>query len=233
MLRQYSVPLLLLLLSVAASACTQVDSTRLGTTGQSCARTDDCQPGLQCIGQVCVGADGDALGADGEGTVVDTTPGPPVGAWTDPLSGLTWQVTPKDEYLNFADATDFCDALVLGGLDDWRLPTISELRTLLRSCPATQPGGSCNVDDNGCLDRDCWDNSCGGCLGYLGPSVNGMYLPDEVDASKLQSWFWSSTLTSDLEDSYVWGINFNKGTVITNFVEHLANVRCVCTCQQR
>ncbi len=224
MLRRYSAPLLLLLLSVAATACTQVDSTRLRTTGQSCARTDDCQPGLACVAQVCVAADGDALGDDGEGTDVDTTPGPPVGAWTDPLSGLTWQVEPSEQTLSWAEAVEYCRNLEPEGTTQWRLPNISELRTLVRGCPATEIAGSCKVLEDGCLAHECRDSTCTGCLAGLGPGVEGAYWPDELRGD---TWsYWSSSPVQDIK-SHAWRVAFARATVYFEPLDYHKYVRCV------
>lgn len=51
---------------------------------------------------------------------------------TDSTSGLMWQddnVT-KQTKMNFADAKNSCEALKLGGYDDWRVPSIEELQTI-------------------------------------------------------------------------------------------------------
>ena len=61
------------------------------------------------------------------------TPGP---IWCDETTDLCWQNPQRagfdhnDTGLNSADAARFCDALVLGGYEDWRLPSIDELRTV-------------------------------------------------------------------------------------------------------
>ena len=49
--------------------------------------------------------------------------------WTDADSGLMWQITPMVG--TKLEAEDYCENLSLGGVDDWRLPTISQLRTLI------------------------------------------------------------------------------------------------------
>lgn len=49
----------------------------------------------------------------------------------DTGTGLTWQRAESPRVATFEDATAWCDALVAGGADDWRLPTLHELVTLL------------------------------------------------------------------------------------------------------
>ncbi|HOU53033.1 MAG TPA: DUF1566 domain-containing protein [Myxococcota bacterium] len=66
------------------------------------------------------------------------------------------------------EARSLCEASQTGGLEDWRLPTIDELRTLILGCEKTMPTGACPVHDaNGiCEDKTkatCWTEDCRGC----------------------------------------------------------------------
>ena len=110
--------------------------------------------------------------------------------WTDPSSGLMWQNPPT----NFVEwqpiAKSHCANLGLGGYGDWRLPTIGELRTLIRGCPAAGLGGSCNVEDGICLSYVCRNDSCDGCSMNEGPA-DGCYWPDVMQGEC--SSYWSSS----------------------------------------
>lgn len=52
------------------------------------------------------------------------------GTLVDEITGLTWQQRPTAEALNWSAANRYCDELSLAGHNDWRLPTIRELRSL-------------------------------------------------------------------------------------------------------
>lgn len=49
---------------------------------------------------------------------------------SDSITGLMWQRTGLPSARPWSDALAFCDALSLGGFDDWRLPTAIELTSL-------------------------------------------------------------------------------------------------------
>lgn len=63
---------------------------------------------------------------------------------TDSTTGLQWQdnAGAASTAVAFSGAVSYCDALALGGYTDWRLPTITELLSVLddtRSAPAISP----------------------------------------------------------------------------------------------
>jgi hypothetical protein len=124
--------------------------------------------------------------------------------------GLCWSDASSDA-MNWNEAIEYCKNL--GG----KLPTVSELRTLIQNCPATETGGECGVTDN-CLSIDCWNNSCEGC---------------EKDESGKYSvfgdiyYFWSSSERPDRAD-YIWLVDFYNGYVKNDsYWVANGNVRCV------
>ena len=120
--------------------------------------------------------------------------------------------------MTWNDANKYCEKLVEDGYSDWRLPTISELRTLIQNCPATETGGACKVTDS-CLKYSvCRYSVCGGCS----ESNDGRY-------SKFGDihLLWSSSLRQD-DQLGVFGLDFKFGDVSGyNNVHSLLYVRCV------
>ena len=143
-------------------------------------------------------------------------------AWTDPVSGLTWQVTPTGGTMKWSDAKAHCAGLTLDG-GGWHLPTIGELRTLIRGCPGTVTGGACEVTDS-CLSSSCQNEACNGCSGNNGPA-GGCYWPDEMQGTC--GWYWSSSPVEDL-GGYAWLVYFYYGGVASGLgVYSDFGVRCV------
>ena len=50
--------------------------------------------------------------------------------WKDPKTGLEWQCESPGE-MTWHAALEYADSLILDGKNDWRLPSVSELETLL------------------------------------------------------------------------------------------------------
>ena len=73
------------------------------------------------------------------------------GVVKDNVTGLEWQQATAPGTYTWQQAIDYCNNLSLGGKDDWRLPTIKELSTLVDSS-----------------------------IPYPGPTINTSYFPDTV-----------------------------------------------------
>ena len=145
-----------------------------------------------------------------------------VATWTDPVTKLMWQVQAQDKIFTWQQAMDYCANLDLGGYSDWRLPTISELRSLIRGCDKTITGGACGVTDD-CLKSSCRNDSCNGCDYDKGPA-NGCYWPDGMQGHC--GWYWSSSSVAG--DSYcAWGVHFVYGVVFSFDGDHHSHARCV------
>jgi hypothetical protein len=129
--------------------------------------------------------------------------------WTDSSSGLIWQVTPSSDGMTWDDAIAYCENLSLAG-GGWHLPTISELRTLIRGCDGTMISGACGVTDS-CTDRyDCKNDVCDGCEDLEGPGDGGAYWPDGISGEI--DFYWSSTTVADSEYD-AWHVDFDRGLV--------------------
>jgi hypothetical protein len=142
-------------------------------------------------------------------------------AWTDPATGLMWQISPTGGGMNWAHAKTHCEQLNLGGHADWRLPTIAELRSLIRGCPPTESGGACETTDS-CTTLDCGKDACRGCPDHERPT--GVCWPGELGGA---TWFyWSASPVADTA-IYAWGVHFRVGSVLGDFTALDRLVRCV------
>ena len=130
--------------------------------------------------------------------------------------GYMW--SPKaSSSMTWHDAVSYCNNLTKYGYSDWHLPTISELRTLIKNCSGTVTGGSCGVTDSCLSYSNCRNDACSGCSSDL----SGKY-------SKLgdSSWLWSSSVLSDHSD-LAWAVDFFNGSVGNDYKGYINYVRCV------
>ena len=153
----------------------------------------------------------------------------------DKKTGLLWSsLAGKDDYVKdyssaWKNAYNYCENLTEGEYSDWHLPTIDELRTLIKNCPATETGGTCNLDN---IPDDLFDENnkvpdeCLSCT--KDEALSGKYsrIGDFVP-------LWSST-ESPVRVNYVikfyWFADFPSGRISTT--NETANssyyfVRCV------
>jgi hypothetical protein len=160
--------------------------------------------------------------------------------WCDPDTDLCWQ-DPQREAFNYEDlgvtskeAVQYCEELVLGGYDDWRLPSIAELRSLVAGNPDTEAGGACPVDDN-CTFLESWNPTCIGSAYGKGPGINKCYLkngltgtcdkPDKYSAGHYLE-VWAVESASD-DERWIASIMPEIGGVCFNHICSVGDVRCV------
>jgi len=200
-----------------------------------------CEPGAT---QPCTGTDGiereQVCKDDGSGW----EPCDPIqySYWNDPATNITWQNPQKDAYtegdggLTQPDALRYCEELVLGGYDDWRLPNIDEMRTVMRGNPDTETGGNCPMTEGSAM-ADMGDEACAPIKEFGGPGAGGCYWAPELSgtcdkpdpaAAGHPLEFVSATVSKDNED-WVGCVLFDNGAVSFNHIHSLADVRCVRT----
>ena len=119
-------------------------------------------------------------------------------------TNLKWQ-TDTSGYVHLDTAAAYCTLLYAQSQRDWRVPTITELRTLVTGCTATAMGGPCNVHDSLCVADDCRLAICDGCDRrdddcYRVPGLDGGC-----------SEYWSSTAVPGLNTR--WSVNFINARV--------------------
>ncbi len=150
--------------------------------------------------------------------------------WSEKSEKMKWEDKTDPENVIYPPA-DYCEGLntsSYGGFSSgWRLPTISELRTLIQNCQATQmpPLGNdpCLVREDSSADclayADCWtESSCNSCAF----ETTGIY-------SKLGDieYLWSSSSSQANNTDLAWCILFSHGSVLGLTKGNRFFVRCV------
>jgi hypothetical protein len=138
-------------------------------------------------------------------------------------TNLLWEVTPSIPSAKWQAAIDACGASRLCGQSDWRLPTITELRSLIDGCPGTEAADSCVTER--CASTSCVDNmECLGCANDAGPQEGFYCVPGLRDLGIA----WSSTTITDIPAN-AWLVHFRTGGFIGVSKEVEYSVRCVRT----
>jgi len=123
--------------------------------------------------------------------------------YEDPETGLIW--SKKSDPIAWLSAKLYCENMNRGNESGWRLPTISELRTLVRNCENTMPEGPCEISDSS-LDKEHRDEeSCKGCTSS-----------ETVVYSRFGDKFslWSSSEVENVEEADVaWYVNFYNASI--------------------
>jgi hypothetical protein len=122
---------------------------------------------------------------NGDGTVTDNT------------TGLMWQQAVPAQELSWSVAAGYCPSLTLGGHNDWRLPTVIELMSLLDYGQVTG-FGQAQV-----------------------PLINGIVFP-----ATPADPYWSSTVVGG-SASVAWYVDFGYGVASTSAQSDPNNFRCV------
>ncbi len=86
----------------------------------------------------------------------------------DQNTGLLWQ-RGYQSFSTLDNARASCNAARDRNLLGWRLPTIDELRGLVRGCPATEPAGACPVHSDSTSDSAATSACTNGCGINQGP----------------------------------------------------------------
>ncbi|MBW2736250.1 MAG: DUF1566 domain-containing protein [Deltaproteobacteria bacterium] len=180
----------------------------------------------------------------------------PAGVWSDETTGYCWQEPDAADPMQFAQplypdkggvtyALTYCRLLNHAGFGDWRLPNVSELRSLLRYRPSTYYNpvtgerGACAIV-HGC-STSCSSGACTTDDRY----GDGNYLPDEIPPVS-QNWtgsgaswstYWADSrfgCTPTTEWCEAWAVDFRWGArvVVGGWSGSVAhndnfNVRCM------
>ena len=142
--------------------------------------------------------------------------------WVDPWTTLQWQKFASASPVSKTSADNICDALTIDGKSDWRVPSISELRSLVRNCTAsyTAPIDGCNVSDSCSMASQCFSaNSCQACAGAA--------CYGESNLADICQSEWSSTSNMGATNSQHWTLNFIDGGIIPQNDTSSHYVRCV------
>lgn len=104
-------------------------------------------------------------------------------------SGLIWSKRAPTYMIDWQGALDYCNSLHEADFSSgWRLPTITELRTLVQNCPSTEMSGDCGIRDDSSVVCLTGGNVCDANCTYCYPGYCKISDSDML---------WSSSIRTD------------------------------------
>lgn len=152
----------------------------------------------------------DRFTANPDGTVLDTK------------TGFIWMQEDAQSDMSFTEAEAYCAQLSLGGMDNWQLPPISLLRSVIAACTASSFGGRCPIRDQ----TPARDAQCAGCEMMRGPGPMGSYLHPLFRFSGSLMETWSSTKSAP-PNPLVATLAFQTAAIRMTPPDQRLRVRCV------
>ena len=143
--------------------------------------------------------------------------------------GLQWTQS-SDSNKNAADTENYCDGLNTGGFQDWRLPSILELRSLAVGCSnlptasfygtgvppdVYEPGMCCRIADESCLSSSCLPNSeyQNWCTCLTQPGwADGCFWEKDIWEGDCRTAFRSASAVGDMPGHH-WALHYGDITV--------------------
>jgi hypothetical protein len=122
--------------------------------------------------------------------------------------GRMWQKDPNVQ-ITWAEAMKDCDELMLAGYDDWKLPSVDELRAMIVGCDKSSPGGACKVSTTCYKESTCFsDSTCWGC-GTKPDCYLDAIFPEPCRA------YWSSTAADakQMNTPRAWYVTYYDGGI--------------------
>ncbi|MCR9164989.1 MAG: DUF1566 domain-containing protein [Nannocystaceae bacterium] len=208
---------------MSSSGAAGSSTTNVSTSGASSSTTD------------ASSGEADSSGSETTGPAIGCTPGDPccndageyAECFLDADNGLAWELVPMGGNPNVADAVAYCDSLTLLGAGGWRLPTVDELRSLMRGCPDTVADGACELSE-ACATVECDSDACDGCIDAPGGGpAAGCYWDPNLQGEC--SGYWSATTPGG---GFGWIVDFADGSIRQRDAALPAGlVRCVASLQ--
>ena len=174
------------------SGATDLDYPIVDTSQSTCYDTGS----AQSCGSGFAGQDaqydgyGPAFQDNGDGTV------------TDKITGLMWQQDPGDK-MSYSEAVAGADGFELAGYDDWRLPTIKELYSLIQFS-GQDPSGETSDDTSGLTP-------------FIDDDVFAFKYGDTGDGARIidSQWTTSNVYEASVMDGQecFFGVNFADGRI--------------------
>ena len=119
--------------------------------------------------------------------------------------------------MTWDEAKQYCEDLDEDDHNDWRLPNIDELRTLIKA-PEAISGGKCQISEKaGKLADEDYTRDCSNSICKLGGDSITAGFPDIL---------WSSSVQSDNPDK-AWTVDFGDGRVSHTYTDSKQFVSCV------
>ena len=164
----------------------------------------------------------------------DTAPGYEVqgNEVIDHVTGYIWQKGQSTEKLTYEQAVSYCDNLVINDITHWSIPTIDQLRTIVRGCPNTMTGGKCPISEACANSYTCRPSDyCDGCqekkdkTAYL---EQGIWDTTDIKISSII--YYSSTIETDGKIT-VWGLQISNAVLFAgnskDNINAAAYVKCI------